>query len=169
MNLLVEKFLNENDRRRRLEEYFKSPSENQKKSLQKDFNEFYLRVKFLSYFSKSLRFVAQDFDKKVRKVNNNVIFTGGSNEELQLENFPDEKTLEEHEIQHKSSRVEEYFERKSIHEIISNLTPRQKEIVYLAYIKRLSDKEIANFLNVSTQTINKQRNVILTKIKRRVV
>lgn len=137
--------------------------------MQEDFNEFYLRVKFLSYFSKSLRFVAQDFDKKVRKVSNNVIFTGSSDKEIHLENFPDQKTLDEHEIHYKSSQVEDYFGRKSIHEVISNLTPRQKEIVYLAYIKCLSDKEIADFFNVSTQTINKQRNTILTKIKRRVV
>ena len=55
------------------------------------------------------------------------------NDQRQLENLPNEKTLDEHEIPHHASKLEGYSSRESIHETISNLKPRQKEIIYLAY------------------------------------
>lgn len=167
MNKLVENFLKENDNKQLYENYLKYPSDSKEKHLQIEFNEFYLQIRLLSYFSKSLHFLAQNFDKKIRDRNNQMFLVlVDSDEGMSLAKLPDEESLH-HEFSFDLERVEDYFEHEIIYNVVTKLTLKQKQIVYLCYVKNMSDKEISNVLNISVQTINKQRNVILTKIKRR--
>lgn len=169
MNKLIENFLEENDNKRLFLEYLKYPSDVSKRKIQNEFNEFYLRIKLLSYFSKSLHYVAQNFDKKIRDKNKKMIWLSDNYEENTniLENIPDEDTLE-NEIPYLVENVENYFEHELLYEMVSTLTLRQKKIIYLFYVKNLSDKQISKTLSISVQAVNKQRNSVLNNLKRRV-
>ena len=168
MNKLVNNFLKENNNKQLYENYLKYPTDSKKKHLQLEFNEFYLQIRLLSYFSKSLHFLAQDYDKRIRDRNNQMLLIlVDSDEGMSLTNLPDEDSLH-HEFSFDVERVEDYFENKTLYDVVTKLTPKQKQIVYLCYVKNMSDKEISNVLNISVQAINKQRNAILTKMKRKV-
>lgn len=48
--------------------------------------------------------------------------------------------------------------------LIQDLPDNQKKIIYLRYGYCFSDKEIADYLNISRQSVHKNRNVALNKI-----
>lgn len=167
LDTLVENFLKKIENKKMLDEYLVVPNKFKKAYLQAEFNEFYIQIKLLSYFSKSLHFFAQNFDKKNRDRNKKATLTlEDSDGIMNFRNIADDKELHE-EMRFDVEHVEDYFENVIVYEVVSNLTVNQKKILYLFYVQNKSDKEIAEALGVSIQTINKQRNAILTKIKRR--
>jgi len=163
MDKLVENFLEKHENKRLLKEYLTCPTDFKREHLQTEFNEFFLQIKLLSYFSKSLHFLAQNIDKKNRDRNKKASLTlVDSDDYKSLQNIPDDKTLD-CEILFDVKCVENYFKNKILYEVIAKLTLNQKKILYLFYIKSKSDKDIAQILGVSVQSINKQRNGVLTK------
>lgn len=162
---LAEKFLENEEYLKLSEDYFNVPTEEKKQYLQAEFNKFCLHIKMLSYFSKSIHFFAQNFDKKNRERNKKSTLTlADSDDHKSLQNIPDEQTLSM-EVSFDVEHVADYFENATLYEMISKLTAHQKKILYLFYVQSKSDKEISAILGVSIQTVNKQRNAILTKLK----
>ena len=49
-------------------------------------------------------------------------------------------------------------------DLIQELTDNQKKIIFLRYGYCFSDKEIADYLNISRQAVYKNRNIALNKI-----
>lgn len=62
--------------------------------------------------------------------------------------------------------LELVFEDKHLYKIVSSLSPRQKNILHLIFVERLTENEAAQRLGVTKQSINKTKNQILKKIKR---
>lgn len=168
MHYFVRKFLEQEENQTQFNKYLSNPTNENKVAIQERFNDFCLRVKLLSYFSKSLPFFAQNFDKKNRSRNKQVVLTlSDLNGSDGLESVPDNTTIHM-EASFDLEAVEQYFEHEELFQAIAKLTAQQKHIIYLFYVKELTDKDISKALNVSIQTINKQRNAILKKLKKEV-
>ncbi|WP_342558163.1 sigma factor-like helix-turn-helix DNA-binding protein [Metasolibacillus sp. FSL K6-0083] len=58
------------------------------------------------------------------------------------------------------------FEDKLLHDIISKLSAKQKEILYLLYIEGIPEIEIAHKLAITKQAVNKTKNQTLKKIRK---
>ena len=168
MNYFVEKFLENEEHKSLLDNYLINPTDEKRESLQQQFNDFYMQIKLIAYFSKSVPFLAQNFDKLNRQRNQKALLTlSDLNGSDGLESIPDETSLHA-DVSFDIEAVEQYFEHQELYDGISKLTIRQKQLIYFFFIKELTDKEISKALNVSVQTINKQRNAILKKLKRRI-
>lgn len=168
MNYLVQKFLEHDENQSQFSSYLSHPTDEKKQAIQMAFNDFSLRIKLLSYLSKSLSFFAQNFDKQNRNRNKQVSLTlSDLNGSDGLENVPDDTNVH-NELFFDVEAVEQYFEHERLYKAISKFTVQQKKIIYLFYIKELTDKDISKALNVSVQTINKQRKVILDKLRKEV-
>ncbi|MPQ43825.1 sigma-70 family RNA polymerase sigma factor [Clostridium tarantellae] len=51
-------------------------------------------------------------------------------------------------------------------DLISNLSPKQKNIIYYKFYLQLSDVEISNKLNISRQAVNKTKLLALSNLKK---
>jgi RNA polymerase sigma factor (sigma-70 family) len=51
-------------------------------------------------------------------------------------------------------------------EALSNLTETKRDIILLSYFLEMTDKEIAETLNIARRTVNFQRNSIIAKLKK---
>ena len=58
------------------------------------------------------------------------------------------------------------FEDKQLYDIVSRLSAKKKEILYLLFVKNWTEEELAREFGVSKQAINKVKNQTLRKIKR---
>ena len=54
---------------------------------------------------------------------------------------------------------------KMLRAAIRSLSPNQKQVLYLHYVRKLSYKEIAEILNISVQSSMNLNNRALTKLK----
>lgn len=63
-----------------------------------------------------------------------------------------------------SKQIEFLLENKALYKIVSNLSLKQKEILYLIYVKDLTEDTVAIQLGVTKQAINKNKNEALKKI-----
>ncbi|WP_073148278.1 sigma factor-like helix-turn-helix DNA-binding protein [Paramaledivibacter caminithermalis] len=59
------------------------------------------------------------------------------------------------------------FNDKKLAAAINNLTKRQKQIMFLKYVKEYDEHQIANILKVSPQAVNKVKNSALKRIKKK--
>lgn len=117
------------------------------------------KVQLLSYFSKTLHFEAQKFDKRVRQISNN----------YPLEKLSESSNLAQQfdiSVSWKSNELEELFEDQKLHNIVAKLSPKQKEILYLLYVMNMNESMVAQKLNISQQAVNKMKINTLAKIKR---
>lgn len=172
-NPLLNSFLNIESKRILYEIFLKSPTNENKMILEKSFKMYSLEVRLLAYFSKSIYFAAQKYDKKERQINksNQLILDKPLNDdgETLLNLIGDEECiLDENaeEISIDFSNLENYFEDEFIYKSVSQLNLKQKEILYLAYVKQYSDVEIGEILNVTRQAVNKQKNKAINLIRR---
>lgn len=162
--LLVE-FFEMEDNKSLYNNYLKNPSKDKKIILDDRFKKHVYLTRCVAYLIKSIHFYSQKYDYAVR--NNSKKYP------LILDSPVDEAyTLIEklstsiQENTEYSSRLEEYISDPDLFNRLELLTERQKEILYLKYIKELKDNEIAKLLNISQQAINKSKNKALTQLKK---
>jgi RNA polymerase sigma factor (sigma-70 family) len=53
-----------------------------------------------------------------------------------------------------------------IQTILTGLTPTEKELLYLIYVRELPQKTAARLLNISTQAVSKRKQKLIAKIKK---
>ena len=115
---------------------------------------------FVSYISNSMYYNSINFDKKIRRHNNRyALILDGFNENLLLERGADscrEECFIELENQISDPRLYSAFMR---------LTERERKILNLIVNCSLTDTEIAQFFNVSQQSISRSKNKALRKLR----
>lgn len=170
-NPILNNFLSIREYRTLYNAFLNFPTEENKIKLEKAFQLYFLKIRLLQYLSKSIHFAAQNFDKKHRKIkeHNQLILDKPLNEdgETLLNNLNSEsyyKNFDE-EVIRDYQNIESYFTDQIISEAVSKLTSRQKQILYLSFVKIYSDQEVAELLHVSKQAINKQKNKAIEKIR----
>lgn len=170
-NKLLQSFLEQPVNQNLYLEYLQNPNENIKNTIEKRFKIHVMKIKILSYFSKVFYFEAQKFDKKIREnsLRNILIMDKDDDGEWvtynDVSHFSNDILETFNEDSSEQHSPENLFEDKKLFNLIANLSEKNKELLYLLYVKDLDESEVASFLNVSKQAINKRKNNLLKKIR----
>lgn len=146
-----------------------TPTEANKKYLDKVFKEFYFNIRFTSHISSTLYFNAINFDKRYRKISNRYPITAdasiGDGENTSFKDLiSDEQALIKIDEVIKSDCITEYVACPNLYEAILSLSKTQREIINMAYLHGYSDTEIGKILNKSQQAISKTHKKALKKL-----
>jgi RNA polymerase sigma factor (sigma-70 family) len=168
--LLVSFFSNE-ENVQLYERYCINPSKKHEQKLIQSFRKHYFKVKAVSYFSKVIPYEARNFDIKLREHKERYIPILDKPVSLKEGNISVADTLVDENSritdEFSSDKLEDYIGDESIVKAIRTLTERQKQILFLSYIKNLKDVEIAKLLNISQQAVTKTRLHSLKKVRER--
>lgn len=170
---IVESFLREDENYVLFKNAIIDPTEKNKQRLDLVFKQHYKKVKMISYISKLIYFYSIDFDKKI-----------SLNKQRQLLNLDTPISTEENNITSKldvlASSKEDltYLEfeniQEDIQEHISNevlfaslnfLSDKQLKILKLLYIINYNNKEVAELLGESEQTVSYNHKKAIEKLR----
>lgn len=170
-NKLLKSFLSDKEANMLYKNYLLYPTEEKKQVIENKFKLHSKKIQILTYFSKVLFFEAQHFDKKIRANSNiNQLIINGDNVNEDA-NFLDSLDNVIHsfensiEIEIAPDELENFFEDKQLYQIISQLSAKNKELLYLLYVKEISEVEVAKRLGITIQAVNKRKNKLLSKIR----
>lgn len=133
-----------------LDYYLNTQKEEVFYQLEKLFIEHYKKALILSYFSKTIHYFAQNFDKKIKFDNN----------------------FYQYDIQNKSVYLPtdfgnlENIENDELEKAYNQLNQKQKKLLELYYGFNLTLTEISKIQNVTVQAVSKNKKFILNKIKK---
>ena len=166
-NPILNSFLENENGNNLYEEFLKNPTRKNKENLETNFEMYVVKIRLLAYFSQSIYFASQKYDKKQRQYNiqNQLILDKAFDEEGETLLSSLTELIEGEELPN-YSELEKYFEDEVLYKAISKLNLKQKEILYLSYVKQYKDGEIADIYGISQQAINKQKNKALEKVRK---
>lgn len=156
-NKLIESFLQDPKHQKLYSDYLEMPNEANKELIESNFKLHVMKLKVLSYFSNVLFFEAQRFDKKLRATSTLPLLDGDKLETTESSLF---------DVEMNETLVENYFENERLFNLVSNLNDRNKQLLYLLYVKDLTEDQVADFLGITKQAVNKRKNNLLKKIRR---
>lgn len=171
-NRLLQTFLTDGKINKLYLNYLEHPSNQKKEIIEKLFQIHVRKIQLLSYFSKVLHFESQKYDKKIRHINsvNQLILDKSMDGDgTILDLIEGEQLFGESDIPTpvSSSDLPSFFEDKHLYEIVSALSSKQKDVLHLLFVEDLSEKEVAQRLGVTKQSVNKTKIQTLKKIKRK--
>ena len=171
-NPLIISFLKNENMKALYLDYLNNPDEFTKEIIEYHFSQYCRKIQILSYFSKTLHFDAQRFDMKIRDHSEKYPLIlnqdNGFEDILVRENVEDDKVINYDEYAADSyENIGEIISNKQLYMIVDNLKPKNKELLYLLYVKGLEEKEVAKMLGLTIQAVNKRKNTILKQIKQR--
>ncbi len=172
MNSLAKNFINENEENKIL--YKKTIIEHDKNAcsvLNERFKSYLFKIHATSYLHKSIVLNARELKRNHLRVYKREELTLNTmdlnfNEE-RVDSIPDKPVDFIEEIT-KPINIDftEIFTNQLLASAMNNLTDKQKEIMFLRFVKELEEKEIANKLKVSIQAVNKVKKAALCRIKK---
>ena len=147
-------------------EYQCAPSEENLDKLNKAFKYYYMTVRYLSYFSKTLGYEAKHYDKKRRTVEDrfSLVLDAPIAEDLTMKDAITDNTQDTSEIQ--SEIWEDTIISETIKQAIKLLTERQKEVINYSFFREMKDKEIAKKIGISPQSVSQTKQAALKKLRR---
>lgn len=159
-NNIVQSFLQNEKHRVILTEAICNPTKENNEALDVAFKKFYFYIRFTSFISSTLYFNAINFDKRHRKVLYRHPLTVDKplkkDEDSTFKDFiVDSKSEIQIDDILNSDRLSDYIIDPALYRAIETLTARQKQIIFLTYVKGLTDTEIATLLNKTQQSISK--------------
>ncbi|KUP09477.1 hypothetical protein Q75_00740 [Bacillus coahuilensis p1.1.43] len=148
--------------------YRKCPTKSNEEILNRYFQLYYVKVKMIAYFAKSLSFEAMDYDKRRRQHENRYsLLLDAPIKDENMETYKEWIVAEEPSYYEHSLHLEEVLDRQDIWEAMKLLTKNQKRTLEYAYIKDMKDTEIASEFGISQQAVSKTRQSALKKLRRR--
>ena len=173
-NRLLHTFLTDKKINNLYLDYMGNPSPDKKEEIEKLFQTHVYKVQLLTYFSKILHFESQRFDKKIRHLHTTQPLILDKNmddgETTLLDLIGETQTSYEYRSLGSTltdpNNLTSLFDDKLLHDIISKLSAKQKEILYLLYIEGIPEIEIAHKLAITKQAVNKTKNQTLKKIRK---
>jgi len=169
-NPIIKSFLDIPENRELLNEVMNNPTNMSKQRLDDAFREFYFRIRFTSYLSKSIHFNAINYDKK-RKLfqdRNQLILDKRSREDegaALIDLISSKEWQEGQDVCSDSSSIEDHLTSESLFQGIQRLTKNQRHLLSLAYVYGLNDSEIAMYLCKSQQAVSKSHKKALKKLR----
>lgn len=118
--------------------------------------------RFIKYMANLIYYNSINHDKKRRIIANRYPLILENNDLLESASYTDEIGLS-------SLDLKDHITDDSLYKAFETLTEQQQKILSLAYVKNLTDKEIAILLKVSQQNISKHRLKALDKLRRLLV
>src|SRR5699024_9051338 len=172
-NKVISKFLQAEENERLLEKILMDHSDENIKKLDKQFKEYYLKVKLIKYISSLIHFYTIDFDKRNNKRNSRFMLTLDA---APYKDDPSEDAATLIDIQPSPHSTEtDYFEKmQSFNELIESvklynayqkLTSKQQEVLDMMYIDGFNNKEVAHIFNETPQNISNIHKRALKKLK----
>ncbi|MED4156665.1 sigma-70 family RNA polymerase sigma factor [Priestia aryabhattai] len=165
-NPLIKQFLSNKENYDLFKNSVCHPTFQNKERLEKSFKSFYFCIRFISYVSSTLHFHAINLDKKIRK--RKYQFPLLLDEPV---NMDGELTYKDLSIYYenfdlKSKNILDYIIDPNLYKALEYLTPNQREILYLVYIRKLNDSEVGIVMEKSQQAVSKSRKKALEKIRK---
>lgn len=165
-NRLIESFLEDPKMNELYQDYLINPTNAKKIIIEQHFKAHVKKMKILSYFSKVLFFEAQRFDQKIRYDSNKSPLILDSDDSIFLNIIASQNDDDAFDISvDNADQLQTLFEDQHLFNIISNLNSKNKELLYLLYVKEMDEVEVAYSWGVTQQAINKRKKSILKKIK----
>jgi len=156
LKTILNSFLTIEQNKKLYEEYKVSFDKKKLDVLENEFEKFYSKIVLVSYFSKALHFAAQKYDQGIRKYKRF--------EDKLFERYEDVFYIDDYK-EHEPDDIANYVEDKDISESIANLKERQKQILYLHFVREMTEAEIASVMNISQQAVNKAKNKAIDEIR----
>lgn len=146
--------------------YYKAisnPTKENMKELDNKFKHFYFNIRFISHISTTLHFNSVNFDQRQRKLQSrfqaprNIVRESGfeSEENNYLESIPDENAKISLNTFLSKEDITKQISSPTLYQALNGLSPKQKQIINLAYVNGLSDTEISKLLDKSQQAVSK--------------
>ena len=126
-----------------------------------------IEYRFINYIKKTLKHAKIKYDIRNRKISlMETLFDDMS--ALSGLDITDDCTNNALEAIAESSScsIENIFTDKKLYLIVKNLSQKEKDILFLKYVKEMTDCNIASALNISQQATTKAKNKILSRILR---
>ncbi|MBS7429371.1 MULTISPECIES: sigma-70 family RNA polymerase sigma factor [Virgibacillus] len=171
---VIRNFLKDENNYILLKKVLEDPSdEENKKKLDNAFQNYYKGIKIIGYLSKLIYFYSIDYDKRRNNYKNKTVYPlkkeSSSNIEQDFQQIFDiyisstrdltVNTFEKHQS------LLEQIEDESLFQSLQHLKPTQLRILELIYSYGLKNKEVAEVLGKSEQTVSYNHRAALKKIK----
>lgn len=174
-NPVIINFLKEEKNVHLLIQAMRCPTKENIAYLDEAFREFYLKIRWIAFASQLLYYGSIDYDKKHRKdreryplILDKPLQGDQENDGVLVDLIPSKELSIEEMIIEKGKSLEEICGHPFLLQAIKELTKKEKEIIKLAYIEDLTDKKIAEKLDVSPQAIFKTRKKAIHKLRCRI-
>ncbi|WP_445491493.1 sigma factor-like helix-turn-helix DNA-binding protein [Niallia sp. 03133] len=160
---ILNDFFADLDNKNLYERHLEKPTEDIKNTLDKRFKKHIYITRCVAYLIKAIYFYSQRFDKNLRE--NSHRFPLVLDKPMEDGNSMTEMIPSPFRITEYYTQLEDYLSDPNLHKSLQLLTTRQKQILYLIYIKELRDYEVAAILNISQQAVTKSKNKAINKLK----
>jgi RNA polymerase sigma factor (sigma-70 family) len=168
-NIIVKSFLEKEENMNLFIASICSTGSKNKEKLDAEFKQFYFNIRFTSFVSNTLYFNAVNYDKRYKKISKRHPLTVDkplADEENSSfkDHIPDTSAEIKVDDLLCSSNIEDYVVDPILHAALKTISPKQKEVIDLVYVKGCSDTEIAKRLGKSQQAISKLHKKALKSI-----
>jgi DNA-directed RNA polymerase specialized sigma24 family protein len=174
-NPLLYRFLLDAENRRLFTNVIMDRNETDRLELERRFEEHYFEMRFLGFVRKHIHYEALHLLSKFRSRQQheplvlNMMVGGeeGSGFE-RIELLEDPHISVEEEVVGHTLELGNLMEDPVLHRAILGLTQKQQTVLYLLYVKQMTEQEVADSLHVSQQAINKVKKASLALLRRKV-
>ncbi|HFJ9454169.1 sigma factor-like helix-turn-helix DNA-binding protein [Bacillus tropicus] len=151
-----------------------NPTEANTSMLNSAFAEYYRKVKVINYISNLVYFYSIDFDKRVSLYKKRNLFAltvshaeidNNLNNLDALTSSEEDLTYADYERMAKKGDLKDHIDGELLYKALDVLSDKQLKILTLMYLNDHTNKEVAEILDESVQTISYNHNKALTKIK----
>lgn len=164
-NPLIKDFLSSRKNYMLFKQAICQPTSYNKEQLDIAFRTFYFHIRFTSYVSSTIYFHGINIDKNIRKTNFRFPLTldkpVSNDSDLSYKDLAE--YIDDYEIE--SDNILDYISDPDLYRALQVISPKQREVLYLVYIKGYNDTEVGYLLNKSQQAVSKTRNKALKKIR----
>ncbi|EKE30819.1 RNA polymerase sigma-B factor [Salimicrobium jeotgali] len=167
---IIQKFLQDETHRHLLKKYVKNPTSHHRENLDKAFKDYYKKVKIVTYLNKLIYFFSIDYDKKVSNYTNRYHLSldaplfQDENSSTPKDNLVD-KRIKPNDLPSTHSLSERLVNYGLYYAWYNELTPKQRTILSLIYEFNYSNKDVADFLNESKQTVSYNHKKALGELR----
>lgn len=170
-NPVIQEFLKKDEHLHLFAKAICFPTKENQDTLNQLFKQFYSEIRLIKYISKLLHNNSVNYDKKQRKNKERCALildqsaSYNDDDQTTLVNLiPSETAAIVSMLMENSPHLEECIDHPKLYQALKMLTPNQKKIIDLAYVRELKDTEIAKLLGVSQQSVSKTHKKALIRI-----
>ncbi|WP_053220311.1 sigma-70 family RNA polymerase sigma factor [Virgibacillus senegalensis] len=170
---IVKAFFSDEENKQLLERALVEGTTESQKKLDDKFRDYYSRAKATKYFSNLIYFNSINFDKRIRKyhdknltiLNQPLSDKESDSEDEWIDRLEGEDVEPLEQIVMESGKLEDHILNEELYGAIQQLSPQQKEVLELIYVRQLKMKEIADLKGTSAQNISKIHRQSIKKMK----
>ena len=160
---LWQSFLHEKENKGLLYRYARKPNEERRKILEQTFQQFIFERRFISYFAKTIHYIAVQFDKKERRFlyrNQRYLDAPIQEGHLAVE-VP--SVMPEHD--NGVHTLENHMSSDFLFSAWEKLTKKQQHVLDLSFVYGYTDTEIGEMFNQSQQSISRLKQRALQHMR----